>query len=126
AQQLVDAVVAGDLVGEGVAGAVDGEGAGQYQVFERSREREADGAVDRIDAAIGAGQRVRHDVAGVVDEVNIVALAAVHVVGADAAIHGVVAVAAVERIAERAAGQTTGQRVIAATADQSVGILAAV
>ena len=47
-------------------------------------------------------------------------------VGADAAIHGVVAVAAVERIAERAAGQTTGQRVIAATADQSVGILAAV
>ena len=104
--------VAGDLVVERVAGAVDGSSAGQYQVFQRGREREADGAVDRIDAAVGAGQRVRHDVARVIDEVGIVALAAVHVVGADAAIYGVVAVAAVERIVKVAAGQ----RVFAAAA----------
>src|SRR5262249_37586851 len=53
-RQGVIAVVAGDDVGQAVAGAVDVGGAGQHQVLEVVAEREGNGAAHGIDAAVGS------------------------------------------------------------------------
>src|SRR5262249_35551834 len=75
----VGGVVAGDLVGRAVAGAVDWIGPGQDQVLDVDRQRVAHRRFDGVGAALGG---LDDNVAGVVDEIGVVAGAAGHDVGA--------------------------------------------
>ena len=73
AVERVVAAVAGEDVGERVAGAVDVGAAGQGQVLDVGAERVADRRLHRVGALV---ERFRHHVAGVVDDVGVVAGAA--------------------------------------------------
>jgi hypothetical protein len=95
--------VAGDDVGERVAGAVDVGAAGQGQVLDIGAERVADRRLHRVGAAAHGGG-FRHHVAGVVDHVGVVAVAADQRVGADAAVEGVVAAVAGDDVGVAVAG----------------------
>src|SRR5207237_202104 len=87
AVQDVVAAVAGERVGQGVARAVDGAGAGQQQVLDLGRERPGDARLDRIRPAGGDLDR---RVPGDVDDVGVVAGPARHGVDAGAAVAAVV------------------------------------
>ena len=76
---------------ERVAGAVDVAAAGQRQVLDIGAERVADRRLHRVGAF---AERLGHHVAGVVDDVGVVAGAAAHRVGAGAAVERVVAAVA--------------------------------
>src|SRR6478672_5291070 len=85
----VVAAVAGDDVGERVAGA------GERQVLDIVRQRVVgERRQDRVVALVGV---LRHHVADVVDDIGVVAKAAGHRVGAGAAVEPVVAAVARER-----------------------------
>ncbi|EXI73984.1 MAG: hypothetical protein AW07_02122 [Candidatus Accumulibacter sp. SK-11] len=85
----VAAAVAGQAVGQDVAGGVDARLAGQHELFEVVAEGEAHRRVDAIVAP--AGTAFADHVGDVVDDVAVVAGAAAHDVGAGAAIEMVVA-----------------------------------
>ena len=80
AVEAVGARIADEDVGEEIAGAVDVAAAGQGEVLDRGGEREADRALDPVGALAG---ELGDDVAGLVDDVDVVAVAAVHHVGAE-------------------------------------------
>ena len=96
----VVAVVADDLVAAGVAGQVDRRRAGVVGGLQRldvgaGRHGPAHAGAHHVDAlAAGFGHRV----AGIVDDVGVVAEAADHGVGAGAAVQVVVAVVAAQRV----------------------------
>jgi hypothetical protein len=117
AGELVVQLVAGEGVVERVAGAVDLEAGEQLQVLDVGAERVGDGALDRVGAAGQAGHALRHGVALVVDEVEIVAGAAGHLVGAGAALQAIGAVVAGQGVVQGAAGKA----VVAGIADDGVG-----
>ena len=104
AVERVVASVAGDDVGVAVAGTVDVAAASQRQVLDIGAERVADRRLHRVGARV---ERFRHHVAGVVDDVGVVAGAADHGVGAGPAVERVVARAAVDQVA--AAGPIMGE-----------------
>ena len=93
--------VAGDDVGVAVAGAVDVAAAGQGQVLDVGAERVADRRLHGVGAL---ADEFRRHVAGIVDDVGVVAGAAHHGVGAGAAIEGVVAAVAGEDVGVAVAG----------------------
>ena len=77
----VAAGIAGNDVGVAVAGAVDVGAAGQGQVLDIGAERVADRRLHRVGAGAHGGG-FRHHVAGVVDDIGVVAVAAGQGVGA--------------------------------------------
>src|SRR6185295_19089410 len=83
AREGVVIAIAGEDVGARVAGAVDRRAAGQGQVLEIGAEGEGDRAVHRVGASGGSLDRL---VAAIVDDVFVIAGAAVHRVGAAAAV----------------------------------------
>ena len=98
----VVAFVAGDGVGEAVAGAVDIAGAGgERQVLDIGAERVADRGDDGVGAGVGG---FRDHVAGIVDIVGVVAEAAGHAVGTGATVDDVVAFVAGDGVGEAVAG----------------------
>ena len=100
AVQRVIGASAGDDVAQSVAGAREGASADERQVLEVVRECE--GRERRFDS-IGAGiGRFRNDVAGIVDDVGVVAAATDELVGS---------CPAVERIGANAARDGVGERV---------------
>ncbi|MNF58618.1 hypothetical protein D3C84_401830 [compost metagenome] len=103
--------VAGDLVGQGVAGAVDGDGAGQGQVLQFGTEDVGDGGLHGVRAAT---RGFHHDVTCIVDHEDVVAQATHHAVGAQAADQLVRSRAAVEDVVRRVAGDQVGQGVAGA------------
>lgn len=106
--QHIRRAVAIQPVGRGVAGQVHFQDAGECRaVPDFGLQRAAD-----------AGQEVlAHGVAGVVDDVGVVAVAAFHVIGADAAVEVVVAVVADQPVA---AGQAVDVVVGCVGSDQGV------
>src|SRR5262249_21200555 len=70
ASEAVVAVVSGDDVVERVAGAVDVAAAGQGEVLDIGAERGADGRAHLVGAFVGG---LGHGVAGIVDDVDVVA-----------------------------------------------------
>ena len=102
AVENVVAAVAGEGVVEAVAGAVDVGAAGQGQVLDVGAERVGDRRLHRVGAF---AERLRHHVAGVVDDIGVVADAADQEVGAQAAIERVVASAAGEHVDAAVAGE---------------------
>src|SRR4029079_16630628 len=76
--------------------------AGEREVVDPVRHRVIDAAADLVDAAV---LRLDDGVARVVDEVEIVARAADHAVGAEGSVDGVVAAEAVDRVVPRGADQ---------------------
>ena len=101
AGENVVAGIAGDDVGVAVAGAVDVAAAGQGQVLDIGAERVADRRLHGVGAL---ADEFRRQVAGIVDDVGIVADAAHHGVGAGATIEGVVAAVAGEDVGVTVAG----------------------
>ena len=88
--QDVVAGVAVDHVGVAVAGAVDVAVAGEDEVLERGAELVVDRGVDEVQAAGDGVVRLLGGVVDVVDEVGVVAVAAVHRVRAAPAVEDVV------------------------------------
>src|SRR5205085_2049454 len=104
--------------GDGVVAVIAGPGeiarSGIGQLLHVGRQRIArQGGLDRIDPLVG---KLVHHVTDIVDDVGVVAEAAVHDVGAEAAVHRVVASAAIDRVGVGVAGD----RVVAAAADNAV------
>jgi hypothetical protein len=87
-----------DQVVECVAGAVHGAGGDEVEVLDVGAEGVIDQGVDGVDAARCGGIGFRDDVAGVVDDIEVAAVAAEHRVGSGSAIEGVVAGAAIEDV----------------------------
>ena len=115
AVDLVGAGVAGELVDAAVAGEVEGAGAGERGVLDvgvEGAEVEADGGDD----GVGAAAVVDH-VLDVVDDVGVVAGAAIHGVEAGAAVQAVVAGVADQAVV---AGEAD-ERVVAAHAEEGIG-----
>ena len=104
AGENVGAGVAGENVVELVAGAVDVGAAGQGQVLDVLAEGIVDGRLHLVRAFVRV---LRYRVGNVIDDVGVVAGAAVHGIAAGAAVQGVVTAAA-------------DQVVVATTADQHV------
>ena len=100
AAERVGAGIADDHVVQAVAGAADGGGSGERQVF----DADADDVGGRAQHLVDAGAGVQCDVAGVVDDHGVVAVEAVHGVGARLAVENVVAIVARYDVAERVAG----------------------
>lgn len=94
--------IAGDGVVERVARSVAVGGPGQRQLLDVGTERVCDRRFDRVGAA---AHRLRHLVAGIVDDVGVVAGATLHDVGALAAVQQIIAVAPDEGVVAREAGQ---------------------
>jgi hypothetical protein len=104
----VVAAVAGDGVGVAVAGAVDIAAAGQRQVLDIGAQCVGHRRLHGVGGAFV--ERLRHRIAHVVDDVGVVAGAAVHGIGARAAVERVVAAAADQRVAAGAAGEGVTRR----------------
>src|SRR6185436_6673430 len=115
AAKRVDVVVAFDDVGEGIAGAVDGIGAGQGQVLDIRQKGEGRGLVrsDLVDAGFGV---FLDGVGTTTHDVDVVAETALEVVEAAAAIQDVIAGLAIESVVVVSAEQ----RVPAVKAEQFV------
>ena len=96
----VVAAVAEDRVCRAVAEALQVGGALQHQRLHVRRQPVVDGGEDRVVALAGA---LDHRVAGIVDEVGIVACAAAHDIGAGATVDEVVAAIAEDRVGESVA-----------------------
>ena len=94
ARQHVGGAIAGNHIGLGVAGAVDRCGPRQSEVLQVCRQRVRNRRQDRIDTTCN----FRGNVADIVHDVDIVAEATVHIVGAGAAIKRIVAAAAIQRV----------------------------
>ena len=100
AEQLVVVVIAVDDVVERVAGAVDGVAAVEVEVFDVRAQRVGDVGFDAIgaaDASIGVASRATY-VADLVDDIDVVAVAAGHGVGTEAALRAFVAAKAAQRV----------------------------
>ncbi len=109
AAEPVGRLVAADQVGQRIAGAVDRCGAGEPQVLEVGAQGPADAAFHHVLRARD-GAQLADDVAGRVDHVRVVAVAARQQVETTAADERVVAVAAGQRIAAAASGQAVVAR----------------
>ena len=86
AVERVGARIAGEDVGDGVAGAFDIAGAGEDEPFEVRAESVVQRGLDGVGALAGELDR---DVAGIVDDIGVVAEAAGHGVGAGAAVEDI-------------------------------------
>ena len=93
--------IADQGVGEDVAGAVDRGGAGQGEVLESEAEGVGDRALHRVGAL---AEELVDGVAGIVDDIGVVAEAAAHEVGAEAAVEDIVADVAGEGVGVVIAG----------------------
>src|SRR5688572_30988324 len=119
----VAANIADDAVAQGVAGAGDGAGAEKPQVLHRTENacRVAQAETDRrfhaVDAA-GSSYVLIDDIVDAIDEIEIVAGTAAHVVPTPAAVQSVVAVAAVKRVV----GTAAIQRVVTVEAVEGVAV----
>ena len=105
AQAAVEAVGAGvaeQNIGEGVARAVDIPGAGQGEVLDMGRQLMTDRGLDAVLAFVS---RLDHEVAGVVDHIDVVVRSAFHPVCAESAIEAIVARPAVEAVGAGVAEQ---------------------
>src|SRR4029453_14843119 len=98
----VGGVVAGQGVGQVVAGAVDRVEAGQGQILDVRGETEGDRALHQVGAAAGDG--LEDDVERIVDDIGVVAEAAVHRVGAGLAVENVGAAVADQDVGLKIAG----------------------
>ena len=78
--------IAGDGVDQRIAGGVGAGAAGQRQLLDIGGERVGDRALHEIDARIA---RFHHHVAGIVDDIGVVAAAALHVVAEQAAVQDI-------------------------------------
>ena len=111
ALEEIGAGIAGDEVGEIVAGAVDVGRAGKRQVLDRALgvdrigKTEPDRQLNRVGAAAAA---LIDNVGNIIDNVKIVADVAVHIVGTKAAVDGVVAIAGKDDIVAAAALEHIG------------------
>ena len=114
AQHIVPAVP-GDIVAEGVAGAVDVGGERQPEILEICTQGVGDAAGDGVVLARRA--LVGDLIADIIDEIGVLALAAIHAVGAGATGEGVVAVIPRQRVVAVVAGQ----RVVSGIAGDLVG-----
>ena len=120
AAQAIENVVggiAGDHVGDGIAGAV-GRCSGEHEVFNLRTKGVIDRAVDRIGAA---GCSFHHHIQGGIQDVGVVTDTTGHGVVASATIQGVVAVRAREAVGYRIAGDGVGQGIAAAVDRRSAG-----
>ena len=113
--QHIDAAVAGDDVVERVAGTVDVRAARERQVLDVVGQGVADAGLDRVGAFALV---LDHQVACVVDNIGVVAGAALQGIGAGTAVQHVVAAVALQLVVARIAVQhvvalAAGQRVIA-------------
>ena len=106
--QRVGADVAGQRVVAVISGTGDRQGAGDDQVFNVGRQRDADRTVDRVGAL---GSILGHHVKRAGDDIGIVVGAAAHRVGTAAAIERIVAATAKHRVVTQVAGQHVGRRV---------------
>src|SRR5262249_26109184 len=79
--------------------------AGQGEVLDIGGKNEVGRALDQVDTFAGGFE---DKVAGLIDDVSVVALAAAHVVGAGAAVDHVGSVIAEEIVVERIAGDVEG------------------
>ena len=113
AVEHVVAAVAGDDVGVAIAGAVDVGAAGQGQVLDIGAERVGDRRLHRVGALV---ERLRHHVAGIVDDVGVVAGTAAHRVSAGPAVKRVIARAAGDEIV----ADTTGDGIVPCTGEDRV------
>ena len=116
----VVAAVAGDHVVQGIAGAVEIAAAGQRQVLHPAGQRVVDGGQHRVGALVA---QFRDHVAGIVDDIGVVAGAADHRVGAGAAVQKVIAAIAGQRVVAAETVQLvvearSGQRIVARGAGQ--------
>src|SRR5262245_36517745 len=103
AEPPIEQVVAGiaiEHVGVAVPVALQVGATLQDQVFDIGGERKADGRKDRVVAPVGS---LCNLIAGVIDEVCIVAAAASHDVGAGAAVEKIASAVAVEHVVEAVA-----------------------
>src|SRR5262249_4464851 len=108
AAERVGGAVAGDQVVERVAGAGDGARARERPVLEVAEpglavlgQVEADRAFDRV---VAAAAELAHLVAGIVDDIAVVAVAAGQAVGPETAAENVVAAGAGERVRQPGSG----------------------
>ena len=93
----VGARIAGEDVGEAVAGAVEVAGAGEDEPLDLGAENVVQRALDGVGAA---ARQLGHDVAGIVDDVGVVAERRPHGVGADAAVEDVGGIVADQDVGE--------------------------
>src|SRR5262245_6562755 len=112
AVENIGRAIAGQRVGECVAGAVGG-GPKQDQLFEIGTERVVDRRFYAVDARASG---FRNLIADLVDDIDVVAVAAGHPIRAGVAVQRVVAVAADERVVAGAAAE----HVVAAVAIKRV------
>ena len=99
--QDVVAGIAAQHVGHRIAGARQVFGAGEFQVLEVVRQRQRGIGAHRVVAAVG---RFHDDVAGVVDDIGVVAQPAGQRVGPDTAVEHVVAIVAGDGVGGGVAG----------------------
>src|SRR3954468_14821466 len=123
ADEDVDAVVAGEEVVELVAGQIDrGRRGGrvgiQHLDFGPGREAVAHGGLQPVEAF---ADRLGHHVAGIVDDEDVIALAAPHAVGIVTAVDDVGAAGALDRVDAAASVQ---QVVVVAAPDRVVPVIA--
>ncbi len=119
AAQHVGGGIAGEDIGEAVAGAPH-RGSGQDEVFEAFAEREGDGAPHRVGAVIAA--QLAYLVAGLPDDIGVVAVAAAHAVIAAHAVEPVVAVAAQQDIVRAVALQAVAEGGAGQPLDRDQGV----
>ena len=119
AGEPVGGAIADDDVVVGAAGAVDGGGAGKGEVLDALGEDEGHRAFDTVvEAGAEIVKLLVDPIADIVDDVDVIAGAAVHGVGAGAAIEAVVC--------RGAEGAEVREPVIAGAADERVGAVVAV
>ena len=107
----VAAAAANQYVIQRIARCVDGGRCGEGKVFDMvvgcSRQGEGDRALYGVDAFVG---QFGNDIGGTVDDIDIVARAALQGINAGTAIKGVVIAVTDQRIAQRVAGSVNGCR----------------
>ena len=117
ADQTVEDVVAGiadqDVAGA-VAGGVEARRAGERQVLDLVGQSEGNAGDHRVDAAEAGILLLDHRVADVVDVIGVVAVAALHRVGARSAVEDVVAAQTLELVVAGVADDRVGERVAGA------------
>ena len=93
--------IAGDDVVRGIARRIDRGGAGQRQILDVAAQRIADRSFDTIHTLV---RLLDHAVAGVIDDINVVARAADHHVGTRTAVQQIVADIAGQPVVQHVAG----------------------
>ena len=98
--------VAGQHVGEGVAGAADGQRTGEQEIFDVGRQGVCHA---RLNGIVTLSSPLRDDIAGVVDDVEFVAAPASERVGTGTAIEAIRRGGAVDDVGQGVAGAVDGR-----------------